>query len=96
MSKVYAGDVGTTIRLYTGIDLTGYSAIEIKYRVDGGAGSSWTAVLPSGMTASDGYIEFVTTSALTAGTYEVQAYVDFGSTEFYGETISFSVYALFA
>lgn len=78
--KSYIGDIGTHVKLYLDIDLTGYSSIIIIVRrpVDGGGTQSlqWSADIES---IPLGVIYHVTKSGdfLTRGIYTVHGIVDF-------------------
>ena len=88
--KVYDGDIGTTFKVSTGIDLTSATAQVIEYKKPDGTYGTWTASIESPATA--GVIYYKTIAVLTKGTWTIQAKVTFGTDVFYGESVTFTVY----
>jgi hypothetical protein len=91
MSTVYQNDVGTEIRLDTGIDLLGASLIEIRGRKPSGSSISWTAI--QYVDPVSGPTQEITYTTLPGdldevGSYILQAYVESGaSSKHYGEVV---------
>jgi methyltransferase-like protein len=99
MSKIYAGDIGTTFRINTEIDLTDATTIQILVKDPNGSTSNFTWNASVYGSASNGIIEYTTTEPFTVtGKYSLQAYIEFesGDVVFFGETITFTVHALWA
>jgi len=91
MAKVYAGDIGTLIRLDVGTDVTG-SVVEIRVDFEGSS-LTWAA------TANGNFVEYVTkgdaTDIASAGKYKLQAHVNKGAWIGLGETVTLKVYGAF-
>jgi hypothetical protein len=90
--KIFVGDYGIVVRVSTGIDLTGATALKIKVLKPNGNESTWTATAILPITTGD--ITYTTTLSdfSVAGTYKIQAEITFSSSKFLGETTSFRVY----
>ena len=92
-TEIFKGDLGTVIRLTTGIDLTGNSLLQIWIKKPDGTFYQRTASVVGA--ASDGIIEYTTISVDLdeAGTYSTQAHVEFsaGAQKFNGTISEFDV-----
>jgi len=92
--KVYRGDIGTALKLYTGVDLTGASALQIFVKKPSGAEEIWYAGVDSEDPKT--MVHICTGSNLDeSGEYLVQAFARFrGGTGWAGrgQTASFFVY----
>ena len=89
--KVYIGDIGTEIILDTGQDLSTATSLKIKYRKPNGTTGEWAASQVSGDSTK---MKYVTQEGDldVAGTWELQAYVEFASWQGHGEIATLVVY----
>lgn len=96
MAKVYVGDIGTLIKLSTGVNLTDATDQSIFYKKPGGTEIEKAALVES--PASSGIIYFTLADGDfdEAGEYKFQAWVEFPSGEWYGETATLTVYSRYA
>ena len=92
MSKIYVGDVGTSISLNTGLDLTGATVTDIYVKKPDGTLVTWT-----GTVTDDTCITRVTQAGDLdqKGVYYVQAKLSLGGWVGRGETANFTVYDVF-
>lgn len=101
MAKFYYGDIGTVLKVTTGVDFTALTDATCDLLVIRPGESSpvtWTGVI--GTTAAEkaiGLVRYVFTGTEinTAGTYTVQALVkenDSTSNQWYGQTTSFTIH----
>jgi hypothetical protein len=92
----YVGEIGKTIILDCGVDVSAATSTKIKVKKPDGTIVTWNADVYtiSGVT---NYLKYVTVSGDfdQAGQYEVQAYVTIGGYTGYGLTSRFEVYELF-
>jgi hypothetical protein len=87
----YLGDT-PLIKIYCVNDISGGSAFKIKYQKPDGTSGEWTGNL-----SGTRYIEYQTTltDLNIAGTWVIQAFVDWGDIEKHGNSVSFKVHDLF-
>ena len=90
---IYLGDIGTTIIVDTGIDLTGATTLELKVQKPSGAESTWTATIADGYTAPDGLLQYVTQSGDLdeVGSWKLQAHRIATGVNHLGDTAQFEV-----
>lgn len=95
MAKAHQNDVGTVIRLETGVDLTSATAQHIKVLEPDGTEVQWAATVEAPATA--GVLTYTCTAddLDQAGTYELHAYVEFGSNLWLGELVKLKTFAKF-
>jgi hypothetical protein len=75
--KIYVDDVGVTLRVYTGVDLTTATLMELHVQKPGATTEwTWTGWIDPN---NDYQIEYTTgaTDFDTVGEYKIQAYVEF-------------------
>lgn len=84
-TKIYKADVGIEIVLQTGQDLTNVSKMEIHAQRPDGVIKAWTAVKH----ATSGAITYTTIAddLPVAGDYLLQAYCEWGTSKYHGETV---------
>ncbi len=87
----YVGDT-PLIKINCLYDISEASTFEIKYKKPDGSDGKWTGNL-----SGTDYIEYQTSSTDldVAGTWILQAFVDWGSVEKYGNAVTFKVHELF-
>ena len=93
MTKIYKGDVGVEIRLDTGQNLTGATAMKIKVQKPDGTETEWAAQQYNSTT-----IYYVTASGDLAanGDYVLQSYVEWGEdSKHTGESVILKIYEPF-
>lgn len=92
MSKVYKGDIGTSIILDCGSDVSTASAQEIKVQKPQGSTTTWSATV-----YNTNYLKHTTisTSVDDVGRYRLQAYVELTEWQGRGETADLTVYDYF-
>lgn len=97
MSKAYIGDIGTPVQVNTFVDLTAATVKEYKIKKPDGSIETWTADIPDGMGASDGYLVHISEAGDfdQAGKYYLQVHVETASTDHLGDTVMFEVYDAF-
>jgi hypothetical protein len=90
MAKIYAGGVGVYILLATGQVLTNATKMEIHVKRPDGTEVDWTATRSTTL----GSIEYLTDTGDLAspGLYKLQAYVEWGTSKHFGETVDMIVY----
>lgn len=93
MAHVFKTDIGTSIVLDVGIDVTGASGISIEVKKPSGAQSSWSAVLYSGNKSIEHVI--VTNDLDEIGDYILQAKLTLGSGTWRGDPAILTVRASF-
>jgi len=93
MTKIYKGDVGVEIRLDTGQNLTGATAMKIKVQKPDGTEAEWAAQQYNSNT-----IYYVTASVdlAASGDYVLQSYVEWGEdSKHTGESVILKIYEPF-
>lgn len=91
--KIYVGDIGVTVNVATGLDLTTAETTTLLVRQPDGTEVEWAAAVDGD--ATDGNLTYTTVDGdlPRRGAYKLQAYVVLSSGEiFYGETANFHVY----
>jgi len=95
-NEIHLNDVGTEFKLTisdagTAVDVSSALEIKINFRKPDGTCFSKTA---SAVDAANGIVRYITGvgDLDTTGTWKLQAFVDFGSTEFYSDIQSFRVH----
>ena len=97
-NEIHINDVGTEFKLTISdagavVDLSpGGTAITVNFRKPDGTCFSKSADIVDG--GSGGIVRYLTSSGDldTTGTWKLQAFVDFGATEFYSDIHSFRVH----
>lgn len=90
--KYYVGDVGTTLVVSTGNNLTTATLIKLKVQKPDGTEHTWDAIINPALNTQILYT-VVAGDLDQLGTYKVQAYVEFPSGKWRGNTASFKVVA---
>jgi len=93
MTKIYKGDVGVEIRLDTGQNLIGATAMKIKVQKPDGTEAEWAALQHNSTT-----IYYVTSSGdlAASGDYVLQSYVEWGEdSKHTGESVILKIYEPF-
>jgi len=97
MAKIYKGDVGTSLKVTVGTDLTDASVTKLNVLKPGSSSvTEWTATIDD---AQNGILEYVAIAGdfSTKGIYVLQAYVEFtGGEKLSGETTKFEVFDSFS
>lgn len=95
MPKIYKNDVGTKFIVSTEADLTGATSHKLIIRKPDKSTIEWTTKIEGN--ATEGEISYITKNGDLdqAGLYKGNAYVEFGSYKFTGETFQFIVFELF-
>jgi len=91
MGKIYKGDTGTLLLVYTGIDLSGVITCAIKVKKPDGSSVVWNGA-PYG-DPTDGIIVYITQEGDIdqSGVYCANAYVETAAGKWTGETFKFVV-----
>jgi hypothetical protein len=89
LDKVYAGDVGTKIRLDSGSNISAATTLKIKYKKPDGSTGEWTAVLEG--TTQAYYITQVN-DLDQRGKWELQLFVVLPTWTGHGETCELQIY----
>ena len=93
MRKHYTGEIGTQILIDTETDISGASLLAIKFtKPDGTTTGEWISSL-SGSTAISYTLQ--NGDLDQQGVYKLQAYVEDGSSKWWGETVELYVYDQF-
>jgi hypothetical protein len=92
--EIYVGAIGFGIVLATGQDLDSSTKWEIHVLKPSGVEATWTAAKH----ATAGSIAYTTVSGDldTAGVYQLQSYVEWGTAKFLGETVDLIVLPKYA
>ena len=85
----HVGDIGTIIRYTTTTDLSGNSALKLKYKKPDGTTGEWTATVYSTYSAQYGTTE--ATDLDQAGSWKLQVYVEMVSWKGHSEEKTFEV-----
>ena len=88
--KHYTGEIGTVILVDCGSNISGASVLQLKVKKPDGTTATWAGTLEGTQK-----IRYTTTTALTAGRYYVQSYVEISGWKGHGRTTSFLVADLF-
>ena len=92
MPKIYKNQSFLSIKLITGVNISGASLMKIKYRKPSGTSGDW----PATMVSSSGVIKYDIASAYVLdeiGTWTVWAYITFSNGKSApGEPTKFQVY----
>lgn len=92
MSKIYVGQSSLRLKLTTGVDITGATTLQIKYKKPNGATGEWTA-LEYDETNGVIYYDFAANELDVSGRWIVWAYVIFSDgRDAPGEPYKFRVY----
>ena len=92
--KHYTGEIGVTILLDTGIDLSTATTTQIKVKIPNESTTLWNATVVSGANGINSILEYVTLSGdlYYPGTYQVQPVVAFSNWSGFGEISTFTIY----
>ncbi len=93
MTKIYKGDVGVEIRLDTGQNLTGATAMKINVQKPDGTKTEWAALQYNSTTL---YYVTIPGDLAASGDYVFQSYVEWGEgSKHTGESVKLKIYEPF-
>lgn len=93
---IYAGSIGVTFAVSTGVDLTNYASLELEIKKPGGTSVTWIATAGSPLTGGTMTYTSADGDLDDAGTYLLQSHVTMlDGSEYWGETTEFEVYSQF-
>ena len=97
MAQIYAGDIGVTITIDTGIDLSAALTTNIYVKMPDGSLVIWVATVTKGSTGLNSALIYVTKKGdlAEAGTYDLQPYITSPAFTGYGTTTYLQVLQLF-
>lgn len=91
----YNEDRGLTIIVNTGINLSGYSALKIKYKTPSATPGEWAATIYDEAAGKIYYKSSLAANELTTGNWTIQPKITFGTGEVYhGAQGSFAITAV--
>jgi len=105
MAKHYKNEVGTSLRLDTGVDLSGINEQQIRYeKPDGVTTGTWVASLLSSYSVEAGkvigtyFVEYTLQDSDldTVGVWKLQAWVADSTGTWYSETVEENIYDQYA
>ncbi len=93
MGKIYVGDIGTDILLYTGVDISGQTTLQIKYKKPNNTTGAWTASVDDNTRAK---YTTVADDLDIPGEWELQVYTVLSAWTGHSETVKMFVFPLFS
>ncbi len=89
ISKIYKNDIGQTITLEAGQDISSATLLQLKYKKPDGTTGTWTGTLV-GVDAA--YYTTVLNDLDQTGNWEIQLYMEMGGAKIHGRIVFFHVY----